>query len=798
MGKSVNMWSAFAALAVGAACAQAQQATPKMKIDRWGQTMVVEPYAPNIVRVTLSMKHEAALKGPGFGILATPAGTAQEWTKSESKQADVFASARLKVEIERPGPPSGRPVNAPMNDTAKYFSGSTPGAHITFSTPEGRTLVDMTGWSQGILNQKDGTAEPLHDLRPTDPQLYSVGASFASPDDEHYYGLGQNQEGYLDHRGRVVHCWHDYLAPAGQSVCVPFLVTNKGYGILWDNPSKTTIAMGFNQKTTWNSQLGDRVSFFVIAGKDYDEIYSGYKLLTGSTPMLPKADYGYIQCKQRYGSQKDVLEVAKGYRDRKLPADVIVVDWFYYTDMGQFDFEPKAWPDPKAMNDQLHAMGFESMISVWPRFRSTSRYYKDLLDKGWLIHYADGTPVDGGAYDKAGSDIDTTNPDAAKWYWNLIKENILSKGFDSLWADETEPDLPPNGAFFHVGPGTQYFNVYPLFHTGALYDGYRKDFPEKRPAILSRDAYLGAQHNGTIFWSSDIDTNWATLRQQIPTGLNFAATGLTYWSNDTGGWQWLPDSHTPAHKPLIDPEGARDVAWHYDDYAELYTRWFQYAAFLPVFRTHGSRYANEVWSYGPQAEPILEKYLKLRYELMPYIYSLGYKTYQTGAPFLRALPLDFGNDPKVADLRDEYMFGPAFLVAPVTEQGATSREVYLPAGADWYNYWTGKRFKGGQTITVEAPIETLPLFVRAGSIVPLGSAVLSTHEQQTIQKVRIYPGADVDFTLFNDDGTTNAYEKGAGQVTQLHWNEAAHKLTHSGAAVWSGPEAQVVEIVGAK
>ena len=299
--------------------------------------------------------------------------------------------------------------------------------------------------------------------------------------------------------------------------------------------------------------------------------------------------------------------------------------------------------------------------------------------------------------------------------------------------------------------------------------------PDRRALILSRDVFTGAQANGTIFWSSDIYPTWDTYRRQIPTGLDFTASGIAYWSNDTGGWQWLPREHHPAHPPLIDPSDARDEVGNYDDFPELYTRWFQYATFLPIMRTHGSRPYNEVWSYGKQAEPILEKYLKLRYELMPYIYSLGYKTWQTGAPFMRALPLDFPDDPKVADLRDEYMFGPAFLVAPVTEQGATSREVYLPAGADWYNYWTNERVKGGQTITVSAPIDTIPLFVRAGSIVPLGSPVENTHQQQSIAKVRVYPGANAEFTLFSDDGTTYAYENGSGSVTKLHWDDGAPK-----------------------
>jgi alpha-D-xyloside xylohydrolase len=790
---SIALAFCVTAILAAAGFATAQSPSQRLELDRPGETIVLEPYAPNILRVTLSLNRAPALAVPGYGIVGAPA--ADGWSATETQWADTYASSRIVATVDRDQPSTTPPVQTQV-DIAKYFNGSAPGAHITLRTPEGKTLLELTGWSQSVPNTKDGTADLLRDRRSTDPDFYVVGATFASPDDEHYYGLGQSHEGFLDHRGHAVRCWQDYLATAGPSVCVPFLVTNKGYGLLWDNPSKTTIEPGFNEQTRWTSQVGDRVSFFVIAGDTADEIYAGYRLLTGPTHMLPKAAYGYIQCKQRYASQKEVLDVAQGYRDRHLPASVMVVDWFYFTKMGQFDLDPKFWPDPVAMNKKLHEMGFETMISVWPRFVPEDRYYKQLLDNGWLIAKADGTPINGLPYDRAGSDIDTTNPDAAAWYWKTIHENILSQGFDSLWADETEPDLPPNGAYFHVGPGTEFFNVYPYFHTKALYDGFRKDEPGKRALILSRDAYTGAQSNGAIFWSSDIYPTWDTLKRQIPTGLDFAASGITYWSNDTGGWQYLPGEHHPAHPPLLDPSDARANVGGYDDYPELYTRWFQYAAFLPIFRAHGSRVSNEVWSYGKQAEPILEKYLRLRYELMPYIYSLGYKTWQTGAPFMRALPLDFPSDPKVADRRDEYMFGPAFLVAPVTEQGATNREVYLPAGADWYNFWTNERVKGGQTITVAAPIDTLPLFVRAGSILPLGAPVESTHETQAIRRIRVYPGADASFTLFSDDGMTYAYEQGAGSVTSLHWDEAKQQFTHTGAAAWSGPDSAIVEIAG--
>jgi len=782
-------------LVAGPAFAQKQ-----VVLERRDATVTLEAYAPNIVRVTMSLKKDAALAPPGYGISAKPSD--EGWNYTHTDKTDTYKSSQLIITM--PVPQYGPRTTKYTCDTCQYFSGSTPWIPLTITDADGKSLLNLQGWSMSVPNHKDGNASVLNDVqpsiaydhfdpRPADAGYFQVGASFHSPDDEHYYGLGENQEGNFDHRGHPIRCWNDYVAPAAPSFCVPFLVTNKHYAVLWDNPSKTTIEPGFNEQTRWTSEVGNRISFFVITGKTTDELYSGYSVLTGDTPMLPKAAYGYIQCKQRYSTQAEVMAVANGYRERHLPADVIVVDWFYYTNMGQMDFDSRAWPDPAAMNDQLHKMGFQTMISVWPRFVPTDRFYSEIAKNGWFEHLADGTPTNGLPYDQAGSDIDTTNPDAAKWYWKTIKDNILSKGFDSLWADETEPDLPPNGSYYHIGPGTEYFNVYPLFHTGALYDGFRAD-TDHRALILSRDGYLGVQHNGAIVWSSDIFPTWDTLKRQIPTGLDVTASGLNYWSNDTGGWQYLPGEHHPDHPPLLDPSDARDNVGGYDDYPELYTRWFEYASFLPIFRTHGSRNHNEVWSYGKQAEPILEQYLRLRYELMPYIYSLGYFTHKTGAPYMRALFMDFPDDPKVSEIGDEYMFGPAFLVAPVTEQGVTTKQVYLPAGTDWYNYWSHKRYQGGQTVTVDAPIDKLPLFVRAGSIIPTGSPVDSTADKQTIAHVQVWPGANADFTLYQDDGRTYAYEKGDFQLTHLHWDDAAHKLSHSGTAAWTEPYSQVLVV----
>jgi alpha-D-xyloside xylohydrolase len=571
----------------------------RLELERHEATVLVEPYAPNIVRVSMSLRRDAALAAPGYGIIAQPSGGG--WSTTKEPGGDLLRSNQLQIAVAPQG--EDRAPSGTHADIARFFNGSAPWVGLSISLADGTPLFHLTTWQMAVPNYKDGTSQLNHDRRPGDPPFFTVGAGLSAAPDEHDYGLGQNQEGYLDRRGHVVNCAHDYNAPAGQSVCVPFYVTNKGYGIVWDNPSKTQFAFGFNDENRITSQVGQRVSFFVIAG-DYDAIYRGYRLLTGDTPIPPKSAFGYIQCKQRYTSQAELMAVAKGYRDRHLPIDDLVIDWFHYTKMGEMDMDPAKWPDPVAMNRELHDMHFHTMISVWPRFVPESRYYSTLLKNGWFEKLADGTPTNGLPYDRAGSDIDTTNPEAAKWYWGIVNENYVAKGFDAFWADETEPDLPPNGSYFHVGPGTQFFNVYPLFHTAAFYNGMRRDMKE-RALILSRDSYLGAQHNGAIFWSSDISANWDTLRRQVPTGINFTASGMPFWSNDIGGWQYLPSTHKPAHPPLLDPSDARANIGGYDDYPELYTRWFEYGVFQPNFRSHGSRPENEVWSYGKQAQPIL-------------------------------------------------------------------------------------------------------------------------------------------------------------------------------------------------
>ena len=692
-------------------------------------------------------------------------------------------------------PPADAPaVRVSRNDREQRAArigirlGDGPG-RATFVDGDGKPLLELVSCAlEAVTVSGEATFQPK--------------ATFRSPDGEAYYGLGQHQMHWMDHRGQEVRLWHDYASEGGEIIGVPFLVTNRGYGVVWNNPSRTTLRPGVEGLTRWESEVGETLSFYVIAGATTDEIYAGYRALTGTTPMPPRAALGYIQCKQRYASQAELLTVARAIREKHIPCDMLIVDWFHWKTLGDLDLDPEHWPDPAAMNRELQALGFQVMISCWPRFMKESRHYDTLERRGWLMKQADGTTLYGTPEDQRGAVIDTTNADCRPWYWETIRDSYATKGFSSWWLDENEPDVCPHAYHLAAGTGARVHNLYPLTHTQAVYEGHRRDLPG-RCLILSRSAYLGAQRYGTTFWSSDIFPTWDVFQRQIPAGLNFCASGFAWWSSDIGGWQglewkrpaWLkPD---PAFEPLIKAPDSMEWLRDYPGYLELYVRWFQYGAFCPTFRAHGSRPENEVWSFGPEAERILAKYVALRYRLMPYLYSLAWRTHTTGAPFMRALFMDFPDDPGVRDIRDQYMLGPAFLVAPVIHPGQAERDVVLPAGADWFDFWTGRCHKGGQTIRVSAPIDTLPLFVRAGSIVPLGNGIEHTDQPQERLEVHVYAGGNAVFDLYRDDGRTYRYEQGDYTVTPLCWDDARQELCVAGdpEGLFRRPQAEWMKVI---
>jgi alpha-D-xyloside xylohydrolase len=742
----------------------AAHAAPIATLDRNGAWVAVEAYGPNVVHVTISNDKAEVLKGPGYGILPKNADNSA-FRHSSGNDGDSFASPALTLRVA-PAPQPRVPTQM-----EKYFAPQLPPVALQVRNAKGDVVLDMTGWDlapQTVAGEK----------------TFQASANFSAPADEHYYGMGQNQEstGPLDLRGRVLDCKHWYDAPAGESVCVPFMVSSKGYGIMWDNPSATRFIAGVNGNTAFQSNVGERVSFFVITGGTPEEIYAGYARVTGKTPIPPKAAFGLIQSKARYESQQEVLRVANTYRQKKYPLDIMVVDWFHWTRMGQLDIDPAQFPAPAAMNKELHDMGMQSIVSVWPRFETSGRYFNELDAKGYFLKDKDGKTVDGLPFrsDRAGALIDSTNPAARQWFWERVRDNVLSQGFDYPWLDETEPDLVPDGFFYSIGSGDRYRNLFPLLHVEGFQQGMRAWKPNKRTLILSRAAYLGSQRTGALFWSSDIKPSWEALARQVPTGLNMTASGIAYWGNDIGGWSWLPQSTRATKAPLVDPRGAEATIGQNHDYPELLTRWFQYGTFLPTLRLHGDRKNADIWSFGQQAETIMARFNRLRYQLIPYIYSQAKKTWDSGAPFMRPLWMDFPNDPQVANIGTQYMFGPAFLVAPVTEQGQTEKDVYLPAGSDWYNFWTNEKLAGGRWVKVAAPIDQIPVFVRAGSILPLGADIQSTATKQALAEIRVYPGRSGEFALYDDDGVSYDYEKGKASLATMKWDDAAGRLAVSG------------------
>jgi alpha-D-xyloside xylohydrolase len=572
---------------------------------------------------------------------------------------------------------------------------------------------------------------------------------------EAFYGLGQHQAGVWNYRGEDVE-----LSQDNTNISIPLLLSSNGYGIFWNNGSRSSMNNRFVHALYLSSEVADSLDYYFIYGPDFDRIISTYRELTGAAPLFGKWAYGYWQCKNRYDSQQELISIAQKYRDLHIPLDNIVQDWFWWNTMGEPVFN-KNYPDPKGMISSLHNKNVHLMISVWPYFRPGSPVYEDMDKKGFFI---DRTKVEG-FHPARMALYDAFNPDARKYYWELMHKALFNIGADAWWLDTTEPETEGRETNLLVtnrvnnGNGARYANEFPLMTTTAVYQGQREASQDKRVFILSRSAYAGAQRNAVATWSGDVDPNWETFRRQIPAGLNYSLSGLPYWTTDIGGFV-VANPDDPA-------------------YRELYIRWFQFGTLCPIFRAHGTRTTNqnELWSYGPDAQKILVAYDKLRYRLMPYIYSLAWKTTHDGYTILRPLVMDFRTDVRAQNIGDQYLFGPALLVNPVTEPGETSRHVYLP-DAKWYGFWTGNGTQGGKAFEVAATLEHIPLFVRAGSILPLGPDVEYAAEKPADPlELRIYPGADGSFTLYEDENDTYHYESGVYSTIQFDWNDKTSTLT---------------------
>jgi alpha-D-xyloside xylohydrolase len=572
---------------------------------------------------------------------------------------------------------------------------------------------------------------------------------------EAFYGLGQHQAGVLNYRGEAVDISQD-----NTNISVPLLLSSNGYGILWNNGSRSRFNNRFVHALYLSSEVADSMDYYFLYGPEFDKIIAAYRALTGQAPLFGKWAYGYWQCKNRYESQLELENIARKYRELHIPLDNIVQDWFWWNTMGEPMFN-KDYPDPKGMVETLHKEHVHLMISVWPYFRPGSPVYDDMDKRGFFIAR---TKVQ--SFHPPGQALyDAFNPEARKYYWKLMNDALFKIGVDAWWLDTTEPEtegLETNLLVTNkvgLGNGARYANEFPLLTTMAVYQGQRAASDKKRVFILSRSGYAGIQRNSTAVWSGDVDPNWETFRRQIPAGLNLSVSGVPYWTTDIGGFV-VANPNDPA-------------------YRELYIRWFEFGAFCPIFRAHGTRTTsqNEIWSYGTEAQKILTDYDRLRYRLMPYIYSMAWKVTNEGYTFMRPMVMDFRADTRAQNIGDQFLFGASILVNPVTEPGATSRHLYLPQ-PKWYDFWTGSSIQGPRAIDVPAPIDRIPLYVRAGSILPLGPDLEYAGQQPADPiELRIYRGANGSFALYEDENDNYNYEKGIHATIPFWWDDGNHVLT---------------------
>ena len=707
---------------------------------------------------------------------------------------------------------------------------STESLNVTVQRENGRIrFLDASG--KLILEEPATGGRSLTPTVVADEDTFKPEQTFLATPGEAFYGLGQRQEGFMNWRGIPVR-----LQQVDAQIALPVVLSTSGYGILWNNPALTDfnpadqevkidpktkkgtfssglagtygfMALGASGKerialkvdgqqvidvqgylvpyaasgkmtlpantihtlslegtdqpgnvflrtpaqanlTGFRAETGDAIDYYFMYGPNLNKVVAGYRELTGTAPLFPKWTYGFLQCREHYSSQQQLLQAAAGFRERKIPIDAIIQDWQYWGKYGwnAMKFDEQNYPDPGAMIRQLHAENIHFMISVWSKFEPKTDVYKEMKARSLLIP---GTEW-----------FDAFNPEARNLYWANMDKGLFKYGVDGWWLDATEPEYDAlKGAQTKLGPGEFVRNAYPLYVTEAVYKGQREAAPGQRVFILTRSAYAGQQRNAAASWSGDIGSSWSDFRKQIPGGLNFTMSGIPYWTTDVGGFDRPHDQHES-------PE-----------YHEILTRWIEYGSFCPLFRIHGNQSETEIWKYGPEVEAVFRKYDGLRYRLFPYIYSTAWMVTHDNYNLMRALPLDYRTDPAVRDIADEFMLGPSLLVNPVTKPHVNSRKVYLPPEPGWVDFWTGESRSGRETITAAAPLDQIPLYVKSGSIIPMGPEKQYEMETQGPIELRVYAGRDADFALYDDEGTNYNYEKGAYSIIPIHWSEASRTLT---------------------
>jgi alpha-D-xyloside xylohydrolase len=551
-------------------------------------------------------------------------------------------------------------------------------------------------------------APPSRHFKYRNGRLFWIEARFKSQRNERFYGLGQHQHACLDQKGCIIE-----LAQRNTEVTIPFLVSNRRYGFLWNNPAIGRVELGCNA-TRWVAEGSQQLDYYIVCGETYTEILEHYADATGHAPLFPEWASGFWQCKLRYETQGELLAVARQYKARGLPLSVIVSDFFNWSHMGDWKFDPVHWSDPSAMTQELEAMGVKLMVSVWPTVSPISENSQTMRERGLLVNSEQGMDafqvfIDNGINGPAYlSYYDATNPEARQFMWDKIKKNYYAQGVRLWWLDSDEPDANPwnpENLRFYLGNGIEVANIYPLLHQRAFYEGMCSS-GETDIVTLSRSGWAGSQRFGSVLWSGDIASTFEALQAQVRAGLNVAMSGIPWWTTDIGGFY------------------GGDIQTEY--FRELIVRWFQYGVFCPVFRLHGHRSPitrplpssgadNEIWSFGDTSYEILRELLFLRERLRPYIHQQMQIASKTGLPPMRPLFVDFPNDEMCETIEDQFMFGSEILVAPVLYEGMRERRVYLPTGTEWLDIGTGRVVSGGQWVTTPAPLEALPLYLKSGS-----------------------------------------------------------------------------------
>ncbi len=654
---------------------------------------------------------------------------------------------------------------------------------ISFTTTENKKLLrELPNGASFTLKEDIGET------------TYAVKQSYQLDANEHIYGLGQFQDGKMSQRNQRLNLLQDVLITA-----IPFLQSTKGYGVYWDNYSQTYFTDTFLE-TSFESTVGDCIDYYFINGGDADGVIAQIRDLTGQVPMFPYWTYGYWQSKERYKSQDEIVGVVKKYRELGVPIDGVIQDWQYWGDnyhWNAMEFLNPEFPNPKGMVEEIHRLNAHMIISIWSSFGPQTKQFPILAQKNMLFDFKTWPITDNVIWPPPNDNIkpsgvkvyDAYNPEAREIYWNHLNEGIFSLGMDGWWMDSTEPDHydikdSDYNQKTYLGSFRKFRNLYPLMAVGGVYDHQREVSTEKRVFILTRSAFAGQQRYGTNSWSGDVDADWPAFKNQISAGLNFSLCGLPYWNSDIGGFRTVKF-----------PGGVENSA-----YKELYVRWLQFGAFCPMMRSHGTDTPREIYQFGEKgtwAYDGIEKFINLRYRLLPYIYSVSWDVTTNGSSMMRALMMDFVDDKNTLDINDQYMFGQSILVCPVTESmyvnsqkdkdsyinsvedftQVKSTKVYLPVTTKWIDFWTGKTYDGGQTIEKETPIDIIPLYIKVGSIIPMGPKVQYANEKTGPVELHIYPGANGEFILYYDEKDNYNYEKGLYATIKLSWNDKTQTLT---------------------